>query len=365
MNADEWGLNERDAESLRTELKDDEQLVLVAKPRARMHIVEVFFVMFPGLILAGFVSFFAYAFGAYWWVVLLIFSPGWVFALALLSKPRRYRWCMERTLYVLTDKRAIVFEQQGLWKKRCICWPLFPGLIKKVTAEGDLIFDYEMQRKLTEKRKWVPQPVGFLNVPQAEQVRRMVEAQVAAVSADQAPFAYRPAVLCTPAPRLDAWGTPLAQQPSPERGIKSPLVAFGVVWILFSLVFVVVGVLDMRTESRLETEGASATATVVGVREDWSSGGRRGSRTVAYFPTLRYTDAEGVLHTVEYEFSTDNFPRGHKLPVVYHPASPDTLRIVESGLSPGAKFTLAGSFFVLIGCGLLLLGIKLRRKEGK
>lgn len=369
MNAGEWGLNEQDAERLRTALRDDEQLVLVAKPKARMHWLAVLGVMVPGVILAGFVSFFAYKFGAYWWVVMLIFSPGWVFALALLSKPWRYRWRMERTLYVLTDKRAIVFEQQGLWKKRCICWPLFPGLIKKVTKDddmGSLIFDYEIHGSLSDHRKeHVPQPVGFLNVPQPEQVRQLVEAQVAAIPADQAPFSYRPSVLRAPVPRLDAWGNPLARQPRPERGLVMPLIIFGAIWILFSLAFTAIGVQDMRTESRLEAEGVETTATVLRVRKHTSGGGgrRSRSRSVTYYPTLQFTDTAGQVHTVEYGYNTDNYSEGSELTVVYHPAAPETLRIVEDGWSPGTQFTLVGSFFTLIGCGLVFLGIK--RKTGK
>ena len=354
MMEDEWGLSPQDSERLRTVLKEDERTVLVAKPRAKMNPLEAFGRVFPGLVLAGLCGYMAHGFGSQWWVAVLFFLPGWIFALMLLSAPWRHRRRMERTLYVLTDKRAVVFEPVGLWRNRCVCWPLYPGLIKKVTKEGDLgsiIFDYEIRRSFTKRPRVSPHPVGFLSVPQHEEVRRLVEEQVAAVPEDKAPFAFRPSELSSPAPRLDAWGTPLSNQPWQKRADNAPPMAFGVVFALFASIFVVIGLVMLNTERLLEKEGVCTDATVLSVRKE-SSGGRHSS--TLYYPTLRFTDADGESHTIDYHINTDNYAIGSDISIIYLPDS-ETLRVLEDGMSPGMSFTLGGGIFVMIGCGLVYI----------
>lgn len=365
MSLSDWGLNNRDAKRLQQVLKDDERVVLVAKPRLTMHLSDVVNNTMPGWVLATFMGIAAYMFGQQWWVVVALFSPFWLVALVMISVPLRYRFRMSRTLYVLTDKRAVVFEQLSLWRNRCVCWPLFPGLVKKVAKEGhdlgSLIFDYELRWKFGRKVQREPMRVGFLTVPQPEQVRQMLEEQVAAIPAEQAPFAFRPSVLTTPAPKLDAWGNPTKEEAT--RDDRRFFIGFGVVWVLFSSIFVLNGLKMLYDESRLESEGKQTTAVVVKMRKHTSSGGRRRSSSVSYYPTLRFRDATGKVHKVEYEVSTDNFPIGEKLLITYLPSDPEVLRLVDDGLSPGVCFTLSGSFFVLVGCGLVFIGYKVKKKS--
>lgn len=366
MSLSEWGLNNRDAERLQQVLQDDERVVMVAKPRVSMPLSEVIFNTLPGWVLAAFLGAGAYMFGQHWWVVVALSSPFWLVALVMLSVPLRYRFRMSRTLYVLTDKRAVVFEQLSLWRNRCVCWPLFPGLVKKVTQDarnlGSLIFDYELRWKFGRKVQREPMRVGFLTVPQPERVLRILEEQVAAIPADQAPFAYRPPVLKTPAPKLDAWGNPTKEEAA--RDDRRFLIGFGMVWILFSAVFLVKGLLMLHDESLLESEGKQTTAVVVKMRKDTSGGGgRRSSSSVSYYPTLRFADATGKVHKVEYEVSTDNFPIGEKLPITYLPSDPELLRLVDDGLSPGACLTLSSSLLILVGCGLMFIGYRMKQKS--
>ena len=365
MSLSEWGLNNRDTERLQQVLLDDERVVLVVKPRVTMPVSELVFNTLPGWVLAAFLGAGAYMFGQYWWVVVALLSPFWLVALVMISVPLRYRFRMSRTLYVLTDKRAVVFEQLSLWRNRCVCWPLFPGLVKKVAKEGhdlgSLIFDYELRWKFGRKVRREPMPVGFLSVPQPEQVRQMLEEQVAAIPEEQAPFAFRPSVLKAPAPKLDAWGNPTKEEAA--RDDRSFLIGFGVVWVLFSSIFVLKGLFMLHDERLLESEGKQTTAVVVKMRKHTSSGGRRRSSSVSYYPTLRFRDATGKVHKVEYEVSTDNFPIGEKLLITYLPSDPEVLRLVDDGLSPGTGFTLTGCFFVLVGCGFVFIGYKLNKKK--
>lgn len=362
MIEDVWGLSSQDSERLRSVLKDDERTVLVAKPRVKMDPLAAFGRVFPGLVLAGVCAYVAHGFGSQWWVAVLFFLPGWIFAIMLLSAPWRHRRRMERTLYVLTDKRAVVFEPTGWWRTRCVSWPLYPGLIKKVTKDGDcgsIIFDYEIRRSFTKRPRVSPHPVGFLSVPQHEEVRRLVEEQVATVPADKAPFAFRPSELSSPAPRLDAWGTPLSNQPWQKRADNAPLMAFGVVFALFASIFVVIGLVMLNTERLLEKEGVRTDATVLSVRKE-TSGGRNSSTT--YYPTLRFTDVDGESHTIDYHINTDNYAIGSDISIIYLPSDPETLRVLEDGMSPGMAFTIVGSILVLVGCGIAFAGKSAKSK---
>ncbi|MDO5465169.1 MAG: DUF3592 domain-containing protein [Akkermansia sp.] len=365
MSLSEWGLNNRDAERLQQVLQDDERVVMVAAPRRQMPLSESFGPVLLGLVLLAFSGGAAYLFGKMWWVAVLCFSPFWLLALVFLSVPLRYSWRMARTLYVLTDKRAIVLEQLSLWRRRCVCWPLFPGLVKKVAKEGhdlgSLIFDYEMHFSFeSRRRRYVPRPVGFLMVPQPERVQQLVAEQVAAIPADQAPFAYRPPVLKTPAPKLDAWGTPLAEQPWDKKNDRRFFLIFGAVFVFFGLLGLGQGVLRLHTESRLEAEGVQATATVLKV---WTSGSSGRGHSESYYPTLRFTDAAGRVQTVDYHIGTDNYPVGCKLPIIYLPTDPESLRIEEPGLSPGVVSVLGGVIFAFVGGGILIFGYRMKKKS--
>lgn len=220
----------------------------------------------------------------------MLFSPPlWGLALGLLSAPWRYARRMARTLYFLTDQRAVVFEQLTLWRNRCVWWPLFPGLIKKkeksYDGSGNLIFDYEV-RWVLQKGWRKAMPVGFIAVPQFEQVRQLEETQMAAVPAGCAPFAYRPDNLCGPSPNLDPWGNPAPNQPQQQGNGGPPLIPIGILFSLFASVFVAIGCSMLHTEHQLAEEGVETTATVLNVRESRSSGGRRGGGLLGQlFPT--------------------------------------------------------------------------------
>ncbi|MBR5887869.1 MAG: DUF3592 domain-containing protein [Akkermansia sp.] len=357
MCIDELGLSRRDGERVRKVLGDSERLVLVAKPRGCMRLAAAFPSLLVGAVLAVFLSVGAYMFGDKWWVTVLLFSPFWLVALVFLSSPLRYRWRMGRTLYVLTNRRAIVFEQLRMWRSRCICWPLFPGLIKKVTKEkvdlGSLIFDYEMRYSF-DSRKRVPEPVGFLAVPQPDVVQQLVQEQLAAVPAGAAPFAYRPTVLRSPAPLLDAWGTPLSKQPEEAKDDKRTIMTCGAAFVFGATISVAVGLGLLHTEYRLAHEGLRTTATVLRME---------GSANSGYFPELQFTDTAGTTHVLKYNISTDNYPKGHRLPIVYLPSDPESLRIVTDSPSPGLIFTLGGGFIMLLGACILRMGIKINCKK--
>lgn len=279
---------------------------------------------------------------------MLFALPFWLLALVLLSAPLRYWWRMGRTLYILTDKRAVVFEQLYLWRNRCLCRPLLPGLVKEVEQEddasGSLVFDYETRWVLHSRIRRQPQPVGFLAVPQVEQVLEKVNAQVAAVA--QA-VAYDE--------------TESQETPPPEQNGGLFLMIFGVLFASFASIFLVIGLNRMNTVRDLENRGVQTTATVLKVNEHISSGGPRGG-SVTYAPVLRFTDTAGVQQEIESSIGSSdyNFPIGQQVVIRYMPDSPSTLCIVDDSVNPGTILALVGGIFVLIGLGIFAIGVKWR-----
>lgn len=184
--AQEWGLSAQEAARVSSLVAPDEELLLVAKPRVAPPVVSTVVQMLPGLLVtAGACSAVWWA-GTEWWPLALFLGPVWAIAVASLSAPLWYRWRMERTLYLLTNRRVVVVEPR--WSGvRVLDLPLYPNPVREVVRGkdgcGDIVF--------TWARRWHPAylrevtcPVGFIAVPQVERVARLIAAQVegAAVS---------------------------------------------------------------------------------------------------------------------------------------------------------------------------------------
>lgn len=136
----------------------------------------------------------------------------------------------------------------------------------------------------------------------------------------------------------------------------------GLAFSAVSLYFMAQGFVLLHEENRLSTGGKSASATVVELRV--YSGGRNGGSM--YYPILSYTDAAGRQHVVDCQFSTNYYHEGKRIPIVYLPAEPGILRVVEDRLSPGWRNVLCGGLFLLIWGGCAALGVhEIRKKRRK
>ncbi len=183
MNAEDWGLNSQDVARVRHLVTAEEELLLVVKPRSAPG-ADLYFQMVPGALLV------AVPVGVMWtlqeleWVPIFIGMPFLLIGIAALSSPWRYRWRMQRTLYLLTNHRAIVQEPRW-FRMRVRAFALQPDMVKQVVAEpaghGDIIFARERRWQFGGRRIYYGlSPVGFLAVPQVQRVAQMIAELTAA-----------------------------------------------------------------------------------------------------------------------------------------------------------------------------------------
>ncbi len=115
--------------------------------------------------------------------VIIITAPFWLLALFIASHPWRQRLRARRTLYIITDRRAVVITPRlGSWKKRS--WRLARNMVVRGEARpdkwGNLIFTEIIGGYSVEHRRQVWR-YGFLDLPdvwQAEkELRKAIEAR--------------------------------------------------------------------------------------------------------------------------------------------------------------------------------------------
>lgn len=106
----------------------------------------------------------------YAFIILLL--TGMAVGMVFLTRRR-----MGRTIYLITEKRAIVLRPSGLSKKsgwQVIDWPLSPGLVKervlRSNGSGDLIFGYEPKKSSEDTTV----PMGFFNLPELRRVEQLL-----------------------------------------------------------------------------------------------------------------------------------------------------------------------------------------------
>lgn len=200
MNAEDWGLNPQDVARVRNLVTDEEELLLVVKPRTAPR-ADVYFQMIPGALTVGVLICAMWSLRALEWVPIFIMMPFLLIGLAALSSPWRYRWRMQRTLYLLTNRRAIVLEPRCC-RMRVRDFALHPDTVKQVVTEpgghGDIIFTKERRWQFGGRRIYYGwSPVGFLAVPQVERVAHMIAELSSAVPSTTEPVTASPAAICT------------------------------------------------------------------------------------------------------------------------------------------------------------------------
>lgn len=365
-----------------------ERVLLVTRPRVQLPLVEVLSRLVPGVVLLGGLGYMLWQLPGFWWLVAVIQLPFWLLAGLLLVSPRLQRRRRTRTLYLLTDRRVVVLEPELLGRGRVVAYPLRPDPVREIVrydgGYGDVVFTYEHRWQIGARIHRGPRPVGFIDVPEVEKVAALVAEQVAAASAAAAPPATaQPPTLAGLPTETDSWGNP-----RPQSMNRAVMIAAGSIALVAGLFFVSLGVVFHRQEARFVKEGVRTTATVQGVRahyvEPTSSHSSRHSHhsrrhhnpgiritvreqeptgTWTYFPSLRFTDAAGVVH--EFESSTgspeSNYPTGHQREVVYLPADPAQVRLAGASSKLGIAFIIAGAFACIIGAAFLAGGLMMKK----
>lgn len=183
MKLTDTDLDVRDREWVESVLQADEELLLVCKPQVRLWRWEytgmtLFSIVWLGCVAT--ISIFALCKSIDQLsekpgilLLLLFFVPFWVLGIGLLCTPWRMRALDRRTVYLLTSKRAVVLRPSDFrFRPTQKDYPLEHGMIKEVQEQGDgsgsLVFDYEVQHTKSGDNFL---PVGFLHVPQLQQVK--------------------------------------------------------------------------------------------------------------------------------------------------------------------------------------------------
>ncbi len=185
MKLTDTELELRDREWVESVVRDDEELLLVCKPQVRWKAEYVGRLIFAAvwLSLIGFASvtalpemledvenkpqmlFFP-----------LFLLPFWLVGIGLAVSPWWEQGLERRTVYVLTNTRAVVLKP-STWKRQRTLkgYVLVSDLIKEVVpradGSGDIVFGYEERRS---KNGIYYVPKGFLAVPQMERVLEML-----------------------------------------------------------------------------------------------------------------------------------------------------------------------------------------------
>ena len=106
------------------------------------------------------------------------FMPFWGIALYMLSAPFRMRRRLARTLYVVTDRRALVMAPGWFGKRRTEVYPLGPDRVKKIRRKsdgsGDLVFELGTSQSSGSGER------GFFSVPRVREVEERLAACIEA-----------------------------------------------------------------------------------------------------------------------------------------------------------------------------------------
>ena len=182
MSILDWGLSEEDISAARKVLQDDEQLVLAIKPRAehdwrsdwlRWIVVVLASVILVGLMLQQ---------GRAHPLAPLLTLPFWGILLWVASEPWRKWRCTRRTLYLLTNRRAIVLQGR-LTGHRLHAFALQRDMIDAVAVRGDgsgnIVFVTQNTWTLrNEKIVDDIRQIGFMDIDNVKVVQKILENQI-------------------------------------------------------------------------------------------------------------------------------------------------------------------------------------------
>lgn len=182
MSILDWGLSEEDISAARKVLQDDEQLVLAIKPRAgldwRSDWLRWIAVALASIILVGLML----QQGQAHPLALLITLPFWGILLWVASEPWRKCRCARRTLYLLTNRRAIVLQGRLFGLRRHV-FPLHRDMIDAVAVRGDgsgnIVFI--TQNTWTLRNEHIVddiRQIGFMDIDNVKEVQQILENQV-------------------------------------------------------------------------------------------------------------------------------------------------------------------------------------------
>ena len=400
MDIDAFNLNLRDSARVASTLSEQENLVLVIKPREQMDPIMKFLRLSAGVALMAWLLWKGAEMQGGWPVQLLL----WGMVILLFCSPWLHLWKKRNTLYMLTTERAIVVEPSYLGQDNVQTWSLQPNPIQKVNRYsdgfGDIVLGYEMRWSFGRifqsrggglagdlfRRRRVS--VGFLEIPRIDEVYSQFAALTNQGNVDELPTELTGSTY-TP-PNAPVCPRPAYRKPnefgewsnnSPDTTLPQALVGFGTVLSIFSCIAIAVGAIILHFEQDFDANCVKTQATVVNVRYETKtkttktrrrgtgvnislSGGETNNTTITYFPTLSFSDASGRLHVHESDDGTSDpktYHIGQQLTIRYLPNEPTEVKMGEES-TLGVKVTTYGALALFISGSMLILGLVKKRK---
>lgn len=174
---------------LESALYDEEELLWFAQPVCRLgclRTVSRLFLTVANFLTLGCIALMCvripepFESKRYNWIILLVILVVFALAIGLLCRAIHQR--VSKTLYVLTNSRALVVAPPLMSSPQAICYPLNERLIQKVIIrkdDGDIIFE---ENRMLTMYSYVAERRGFLNCPNAkdvtERIRQLVSTRM-------------------------------------------------------------------------------------------------------------------------------------------------------------------------------------------
>lgn len=351
-------ITEEDTQRIQAALADDEQTKFVVKPRAKLNILDHLLWLIQGTFAVGFAVTMLFSTHKGISMILLSFlcTPVFILGIICLMAPWHTRRRKLRTLYVITNKRAIILEpSRMLMIPRTIAYPLNNKLIRgsylRNDGYGDIIFGYEASLQLNPRIHRGPAEVGFLDIPQAKQVIGILQEQIKQAPSNAHTPTIPPTQFGLPS-SSDVFGNTMTM-PSGE----TLTVFISAIFILAAIILSGTGGIFLYNDIQLRMNGIHTEAQVIHVEED------RLNNNVSYYATVRFTDNAGNQHIqrVSQSCDADTCRLGNTVPIIYRPDHIRSLCIGEVKSTTAIVLLSISAFLLLIG--ILIITTARRRSS--
>ncbi|MDO5473307.1 MAG: hypothetical protein Q4F35_08220 [Akkermansia sp.] len=113
----------------------------------------------------------------------ILMLPAWAAGALGLCLPRLRRRRRLNTLYVITDRRVLMWEPNRCMITRFRSYPLRGGMVQEVGCKpggyGNLVFAYAWDEMNGAREERVARQLGFIDIPQVKYVQAVLEKAIA------------------------------------------------------------------------------------------------------------------------------------------------------------------------------------------
>lgn len=277
MKLGDMDLNKRDREWVERVLQPGEELLMVCKPQARLWRSEYAYGALFAAVWIGMVALFTrfvvptvldeVAENPKVLFLLLFMLPFWLVSLGVMMAPWRNRTVARRTLYLLTNRRAVVLKPTFLLIPTQADYPMESDMIRDIVVRadgsGDVVLGYVTH---STRNGTYDEPMGFMRVPHVERVAALLRK-------------HMPAAPPLPEPGAGGGSRPFELSSDDDRPVEFPnvlQVIVGCVFVFFGTTVVVQGVQHIQSGAGgdwlmvILNVGFPGLFAAVGCRAVWS-----------------------------------------------------------------------------------------------